>query len=300
MARQKTMTEKDKQIGVAYQHAKSRAREQNLPFNITAEYLRKMAPDFCPIFNTKFEWGASGLGPGKFKPNGPQLDRIIPELGYVIGNVAFISHRANRIKDNGTMEEHYAIADWIWEHHHAKQNTTTSLSDPYNTESDEDSELRAILAAGIGKDKYDLDDYLRAVYRQDFNYSAKTSGGDSVGSGDFEVEPSEASAYIEGIRYSSAKIIRHLNRIGYLHRKFRERCLADGAVPELPELSDRREQSVQGSINKTLQSSQKALKKLQTTYHTDWHTDSPGGCGPLGTSGDLGPGAATGNQSNEV
>jgi len=39
----------------------------------------------------------------------------------VIGNVAFISERANRIKDNASMEEMYKIADWIWEHLHAQQ-----------------------------------------------------------------------------------------------------------------------------------------------------------------------------------
>jgi hypothetical protein len=118
MARQK-LSEKDKHVGRAYDWAKRRAKANNLEFTLTREYLRTIATDECPIFETTFEWGPSGLGVGKFKPDGPQLDRVIPELGYIIGNVAFISHRANRIKGEGTMQEHYAIADWIWNHLHA-------------------------------------------------------------------------------------------------------------------------------------------------------------------------------------
>jgi hypothetical protein len=118
MARQK-LSIKDIHIGRAFEWAKRRARIKNIPFTITREYLRAIAPDECPVFETHFEWGQSGLGIGKFKPDGPQLDRIVPELGYIEGNVAFISHRANRIKGEGTMQEHYAIADWIWNSTHA-------------------------------------------------------------------------------------------------------------------------------------------------------------------------------------
>lgn len=119
MARKK-LTEKEKHVQKFHTRARDRAKEKNVPFNITLEYLRSIATDSCPIFHTSFSWGSSGLGKGKFKDNGPQLDRIIPELGYIVGNVAFISHRANRIKDNGTMQEHYDIADWIWDRTVAK------------------------------------------------------------------------------------------------------------------------------------------------------------------------------------
>ena len=269
------LSEKDKQIGNAFRHAKARALEAKVPFDITLEYLRSksIAVDICPIFGTLFEWGVSGLGTGNIKKNGPQLDRIIPELGYVLGNVAFISHRANRIKDNGTMEEHYAIADWIWEQEHAKQNTSASLSDSDYKDFDHDPELRALFTAGLGEDCDNFDDYCRTIFGQDLNYSAKARSRDSMGAGDFEVEPSEASAYIQGIRYSAAKISRHINRLGYLHRKFRERCLVDGKLPKVPELSDRREQSLQRSLDKAIQSNQEALKKLQETNNTDGYTN---------------------------
>lgn len=34
---------------------------------------------------------------------GPSIDRIVPELGYVKGNVAVISMKANRLKSNGLL-----------------------------------------------------------------------------------------------------------------------------------------------------------------------------------------------------
>lgn len=33
--------------------------------------------------------------------------------GYVKGNITVISNKANRIKNNGTAEEHEAIAKWL-------------------------------------------------------------------------------------------------------------------------------------------------------------------------------------------
>lgn len=246
MGRTRKLSDRDRHIGKYFDNARARAKEANVPFTITVEYLRSIATNTCPVFWTEFEWGFSGRGKGKFKDNAPNLDRVVPELGYVPGNVVFISHRANRIKDNGTMDEHYAIADWIWEHLHAQQESTTPVPAGDNSEGEIYSKLGAVLTAGPGEDHDDFDDYCRTIFRPDFSYRAEAGGGDSLGPGGDEVEPSEASAYIQGIRYSYAKIIRHINRVGYLSRKFRERCLADGTRPSIPEPSDRREQPVQG------------------------------------------------------
>lgn len=107
-------TAKQTHIRKYFDNARSRAIKNNLEFDITPEYLETIATDVCPIFNESFEWGSAKLGKGKQNLTTPNLDRIIPELGYVQGNVAFISVKANRIKSNGTMEDHYKIADWIW------------------------------------------------------------------------------------------------------------------------------------------------------------------------------------------
>jgi len=158
---------KKQQISVMCSHARDRARKNNLPFNITTKYLQTIAGNECPVFRTPFQWGPSGLGFGKFLPNGPQLDRIIPELGYVVGNVAFISHKANRIKGEGTMVEHYAIADWIWEQTRAKKKSTTPVPTGHDREGEEHTSDGAVHGAGAGQDSDSLDNHCGTIHGQD-------------------------------------------------------------------------------------------------------------------------------------
>jgi hypothetical protein len=94
-------------------NAKRRAKRKNLPFNLDKDYLKSIVQTHCPVFKTSFVWECSGLGKGFTKPNSPSLDRIIPELGYVKGNMVFISHLANKIKQDATEKELYAVADWL-------------------------------------------------------------------------------------------------------------------------------------------------------------------------------------------
>ena len=42
---------------------------------------------------------------GIWKDNSPSIDRKIPSLGYMKGNIWVISYRANRIKNDATVEE---------------------------------------------------------------------------------------------------------------------------------------------------------------------------------------------------
>jgi hypothetical protein len=169
------------------QNARSRAKRDNVPFNLTLQDLEKIATDQCPVFHTPFVWGTSKLGKGKTRPDSPTLDRIEPELGYVRGNVAFLSYRANRIKDNGTMQDHYAIADWIWNHTHAKKKSTTPVPARADSQSENDAKRRAILTARLGEDRDDTHHHCGANARKDIDYRAQESSGDSVGRGDQEV-----------------------------------------------------------------------------------------------------------------
>ena len=45
--------------------------------------------------------------------NSPTLDRIIPERGYVKGNVVVISALANRIKTNANVRQIELVAEWL-------------------------------------------------------------------------------------------------------------------------------------------------------------------------------------------
>ena len=97
-----------RKISQTLRHTKYRAEKKNLENNLTLEYLYEIFPKdyICPIFKTKMDW----LGTSA---NSPSLDRIIPDLGYVEGNVAFISGAANTLKLNRTPIILRKIADFV-------------------------------------------------------------------------------------------------------------------------------------------------------------------------------------------
>jgi hypothetical protein len=76
--------------------ARARAKQNKLPFDLDVNDI--IVPETCPILNIPI----STCGD---KRNSPSLDRIIPDLGYVKGNIRVVSWRANWIKNNMTKEE---------------------------------------------------------------------------------------------------------------------------------------------------------------------------------------------------
>lgn len=190
-------TTKEKHIGQYWRDAKRRALRDSVPFSITKQYLMSIAGEECPVFHTPFEWGRSGLGVGKQKPNGPQLDRIEPELGYVEGNVAFLSQKANRMKDSGTMQDHYDIADWIWSHLYAKPNTTPPVPKRTNLKGIDNSQLRTDVGSGIGEDNYYSYHYSGTISGENPDHSTQASSGNSMGLGSKEVGTSKIIESLE-------------------------------------------------------------------------------------------------------
>ena len=73
--------------------AKARAKQFGIPFSIEKEDI--IIPRVCPVFGTTFEVGNKELA--------PSVDKIDPSKGYVPGNIAVISMRANRLKNNATL-----------------------------------------------------------------------------------------------------------------------------------------------------------------------------------------------------
>lgn len=90
-------TDKIRHAKYLIQAARARARKFKLSFSIT--YLDIPIPEFCPILNIRL------FKNHKTSFDSATVDRIIPELGYVPGNVIVISCKANQIKNNGTPEE---------------------------------------------------------------------------------------------------------------------------------------------------------------------------------------------------
>jgi hypothetical protein len=87
---------------------KARAKYKGLPFDLTEEYLREVWTGVCPVFNTPLDIQAL-----KNSPKHAELDRIIPELGYVKGNVVWLSQRANRLKHDAKLEELERLVGWL-------------------------------------------------------------------------------------------------------------------------------------------------------------------------------------------
>jgi len=83
--------------------SRARAAKLGLPHTITKDDL--FVPSFCPVLGIPLK-----VSDGIWGPNSPSLDRIIPELGYIPGNVMVISWRANCLKRDATVAEMKALA----------------------------------------------------------------------------------------------------------------------------------------------------------------------------------------------
>jgi len=81
-----------------YESARYRARKRGVAFRISLDDIR--IPILCPVLGIKLR-----RGEGRVTPRSPTIDRIDPERGYIPGNIWVISHRANTIKSDATLDE---------------------------------------------------------------------------------------------------------------------------------------------------------------------------------------------------
>lgn len=86
--------------------AKRRAKQRGFPFEISIEDV--VIPDVCPVLGLSLIVGA-----GSGAPNSPTLDKIIPCLGYIKGNVQVISRKANTMKSDASFDELRRFAVWV-------------------------------------------------------------------------------------------------------------------------------------------------------------------------------------------
>ena len=92
--------------------ARSRSQFLRVPFNLTAEYLESIWTGVCPVLHAEI----SLTEKDRSDEFAAELDRFIPSHGYVIGNVAFLSRRANRLKNNTTTTELKQLLKWMADH----------------------------------------------------------------------------------------------------------------------------------------------------------------------------------------
>jgi hypothetical protein len=95
---------------VLWHAARHRALKQDIPFSITPDDI--IIPSMCPVLGVPL-LKHEGKGGGDYSPS---VDRFQPSLGYVRGNINVISKKANRIKNDGSVEEIKAVVRWMENH----------------------------------------------------------------------------------------------------------------------------------------------------------------------------------------
>lgn len=128
--------------------ARSRSKDEGIPFDIDLAYLLSIVTDRCPALGLPFNCGPRPAGEGP-RPDAPSLDRFYPERGYVKGNVAVISFLANKMKNAGTVTQVINLALWVM-----KTASINSQGDIDRTKDEEDARIarlhrEAQLEAGI-------------------------------------------------------------------------------------------------------------------------------------------------------
>lgn len=104
-AKQRERHHEDPARNIFYQ-CKARAKKQGLPFNISKEDI--VVPEKCPVLNIPLI-----VSKGRLSDNSPSIDKKIPSLGYVKGNISIISFKANRIKTNATLADLKEVVKWM-------------------------------------------------------------------------------------------------------------------------------------------------------------------------------------------
>lgn len=87
--------------------ARRRAVARGLPFDLEIEDIR--IPVTCPVLGIRLN---TTIGSGQ-SDNSPSIDRLDSSKGYVRGNVYIISMKANRIKNDATVEDLEKVLDYM-------------------------------------------------------------------------------------------------------------------------------------------------------------------------------------------
>jgi predicted DNA-binding protein YlxM (UPF0122 family) len=89
-----------------FRNKKAQAQQKGQEFSIP--FGKLTWPKYCPVLGIELNYFAE-----KTEEASPSFDKVDPSKGYIEGNVAIISWRANRIKNDGSAEEHRKIALYI-------------------------------------------------------------------------------------------------------------------------------------------------------------------------------------------
>lgn len=98
-------------IPTLLRQARSRAAKKGIPFTLTQNDV--ILPENCPCCGVTMKMVTTGPKRPGPSPESPSLDRMIPQFGYVPGNVAVICWRCNDIKRTSTAKELRMVSQWM-------------------------------------------------------------------------------------------------------------------------------------------------------------------------------------------
>lgn len=81
-----------------YKSSLQRAKKYDMEFNLDPSDIS--VPEYCPILGIPLFSNETAAG-----PNSPSVDRIDSSKGYIKGNIQIISHKANTIKSNASVDD---------------------------------------------------------------------------------------------------------------------------------------------------------------------------------------------------
>ena len=89
-----------------FQRKRANAKQIGIEFALKQDEVAY--PTHCPILGLELDYFAETR-----QENCASFDRLDSSKGYIKDNVVIVSWRANRIKNDGTAEEHRRIADFM-------------------------------------------------------------------------------------------------------------------------------------------------------------------------------------------
>lgn len=92
-SRRKTLASKEQKL---LNSTKSNASMKGIENTLTLSDI--VIPEYCPVFGWK-------ITADNNKKTGASVDRLEPSKGYVKGNIRVICMEANRLKNNGTIDQ---------------------------------------------------------------------------------------------------------------------------------------------------------------------------------------------------
>ena len=91
---------------VVFDNCKARVKREDT-WEFSLDFDTTVFPEYCPYLGIKLDYT---YGKGSIKENSPSFDRIDCNKGYTKYNVEIVSHKANTMKSNASIEEQIAMA----------------------------------------------------------------------------------------------------------------------------------------------------------------------------------------------